>query len=239
MGMVKKFCTDAVLLHKGRMITSGDPDEVADRYRELIEEAQEKYSRADDQDRGLDDMLEREEEEDLEGVGSRGGSARDGSAGQEAKEAEILGVQVLDEKGVPADEVPSGSRIAVRVHARYAAALEESTIGITLRSKRAKVDVFSTDTTREEAPLGPKSAGEEATVDFAFEVPLRPGTYTVGAAVSATLEEDPSLEQAENETSFKITNSGSELSFGSMIHLPTQVEIHDPGSERERPTRSA
>ncbi len=69
MGMVKKFCTDAVLLHKGRLITQGDPQEVADHYRELIEKAQEKDARPGDSDRGIDDMLEREEEEDLEGVG--------------------------------------------------------------------------------------------------------------------------------------------------------------------------
>ncbi len=155
------------------------------------------------------------------------------------KLAEVLGVQVLDEGGEPAEEVPSGSRITVRVSARYAAALEESTIGIKLHSKRAGVDVFSTDTTREEVPPGPRQAGEETTVDFAFEVPLRPGKYAVGAAISAGSGEDPALERVEEEASFRISNSGSELSFGSLVHLPTWVEIRGPEDERERPTRSA
>ena len=233
MGMVKKFCTDAILLHKGRLITSGNPDEVADHYRELIEKAQEKDSKPGSPDRGLDDMLEREEEEDLEGVGS-GKSARKG-----AREAEIRSIEVLDERGEPASEVPSGSKMTVRVGARYAAAVEESTIGITLRSKRFEVDVFSTDTTREGTPPGRREAGEEAWVDFTFEVPLRPGKYDVGAAVTASREEDPSLDRAEESASFKITGVGSDLSFGSMVHLPTHVEVHDPGNEQERPTRSA
>jgi ABC-type polysaccharide/polyol phosphate transport system ATPase subunit len=238
MGMVKKFCTDAVLLHKGRMITSGNPEEVADRYGELIEEAQERYSRTDGPDRGLDDMLDREEEEDLEGVGSRNGSARDGSPRQGAREAEIQGVQVLDEKGEPASEVPSGSTVTIRVHARYAVAVEDSALGITLRSKRVGVDVFSTDTEGEETPLGHRQAGEQTTVDFTLEVPLQAGTYTVGAAVSVA-EEDPYLDQAGQAASFKITNVGSEPSVRGLVRLPTRVEIHDPGGERERPTRSA
>jgi len=235
MGMVKKFCTDAILLHKGRLVTSGDPEQVADHYRDLIEKAQEKDSRAGT-DRGLDDMLDREEEEDLEGVGSRNGSASEQSSRQEAKEAEIRGVQVLDEKGEPIREMPSGSRITVRVRARYAAAVEESAIGIALQSKRAGVDVFSTDTTREEALLGPRKAGEEVAVDFTLEVPLEPGTYTVGATVSIPGEEKPHFDQA---TSFKITRAGSELSIGGLIHLPTRVEIHDLEGEQERPTQSA
>jgi ABC-type polysaccharide/polyol phosphate transport system ATPase subunit len=236
MGMVKKFCTEAILLHRGRLVTSGDPEEVADRYRDLIEKAQEKDNRTGGTDRGLDDMLDREEEEDLEGVGSRNGSASEQSSRQEAKEAEIRGVQVLDEKGEPIRETPSGSRITVRVRARYTAAVEESAIGITLQSKRAGVEVFSTDTTEEEVPLGPRKAGEEVAVDFTLEVPLQPGTYTVGATFSVPGEESPYRDQT---ASFKITRAGSELSIGGLIHLPTRVKIHDPGGERERPTRSA
>jgi ABC-2 type transport system ATP-binding protein len=239
MGMVKKFCTDAVLLHKGRMVTSGSPEEVADRYRELLENAQKQEAiRTGVPDRGLDDMLDREEEEDLEGVGPRNGSARDESPGRDAREADIHDVQVLDEKGEPVDEVPSGSRITVRVCARYAAAVEESAISITLRSKRAGMDVFSTDTTKEETPLGPREAGEGATVDFTFDVPLQAGTYTVDAAVSVPRGEDSYLYQAE-EGSFKITNVGSEPSVRSLVHLPTRVQVHDPEGEREKPTRPA
>jgi len=129
--------------------------------------------------------------------------------------------------------------ITVRVHARYAAALEESAIGISLQSKRAEVNVFSTDTTTQETPLGPKKAGEEAAVDFTLELPLQAGTYTVDAAVSVPGEDDSRVDEAKEASSFKLTKAGSELSFGGMVRLPTRVEIHEPGGERERPTRSA
>jgi len=229
MGMVKRFCTEAVLLHKGRMVTTGDPEEVADRYRELLESAQEKDNRAGSPDRGLDDMLDREEEEDLEGVGSRKGSR------QSAGEAGIQGVQVLDDKGEAASEVPSGSRITVRVHARYAAAVEESVLGITLHSKRAGVDVFSTDTSREETPLGQRQEGEQVTADFTFGVPLRPGSYNVAAAVYDSQGE--TLDQMDAAASFKLTRSGEDRPLKGLVLLPTTVEIHGP--EQEKSSQSA
>ena len=239
MGMVQKFCTDAILLHKGRLVTAGSPQEVAESYKELLENAQQKDNRAGGSDRGLDDMLEREEEEDLEGVGSKNDSARDNSSRRNAKEAEIQGVQVLDEGGEPVSEVPSGSTVTVRVHARYATAVEDSAIGITLRSKKAGVDVFSINTEAQKTPLERMQVGEQTTVDFTFELPLQAGTYTVSAAVSVPREEDSYLDEAKEASSLKITNVGSEPSAASLIYLPTRVEIHGPDGERERPSRPA
>jgi ABC-2 type transport system ATP-binding protein len=242
MGMVKKFCTEAVLLHKGRMVTSGSPAEVADRYQELLESAQKQDARTGVPDRGLDDMLDREEEEDLEGVGSKNGSAGGASTRsprQDAGEAEIEAVRVLDEEGEPAGEVPSGAVVTVRVNARYSAAVEESAIGITLRSKKAGVEVFSTDTGREGSPLGPKETGEQTTVDFTFGVPLQPGTNTVDAAAFGGREEAACLDRADGAASFKVTRAGSELPVGGLVRLPTKVDIHGPDGGLEGPGRSA
>ena len=221
MGMVKKFCTDAVLLHKGRMVTSGSPADVADRYQELLESAQ-KQEVSKPQDRELDEMLEREEEEDLEGVGSGRSST---------SESGIEAVHILDDSGQPTGAVPSGSRITVRVRARYAATVEESVLGITLNSAEAGVAVFSTSTATEGTPLGRREAGEEAAVDFTFEVPLGAGTYTVDAALTVP-EEGKRLDRAREAASFEITGSEPGL-----LRLPTRVEVHGP--DAERPSRSA
>jgi hypothetical protein len=176
-------------------------------------------------------MLDREEEEDLEGVGSRNGSR------QRAREAGIQGVQVLDDKGEPASDVPSGSRITVRVHARYAATVEESALGITLHSKRAGVDVFSTDTSVEKTPLGQRQEGEQVTVDFTFGVPLQPGSYNVAAALYDAQGEI--LERMDAAATFKLTRSGEERPLKGLVLLPTAVEIHSPDGEQEKSSRSA
>jgi ABC-type polysaccharide/polyol phosphate transport system ATPase subunit len=253
MGMVKQFCTDAILLHEGRLVTSGSPYEVADHYKELLEEAVQKYSQTDGTDRGLDDLLDSEEEEDLEGVGSRDGSARPGGG---ARGTGIRTVEVLDEKGEPVSTVRMGSTVTVRVHARYAEAAEKSALGITLQSRKAGMAVFSTDTNREGTSLGSREASEEATVDFTFEVPLQPGTFTVDAAVSVPQGEGSYLDRAKEAASFRVTRTGEpparsreartdtgpnwgELSIGGLVHLPTRVEVHNPEGKRERPGKAA
>jgi ABC-2 type transport system ATP-binding protein len=241
MGMVKKFCTHAVLLHKGHMVTSGDPDEVADRYKELISSAQEKEeARTATPDRQLDDMLDREEEEDFEGLpASRKGPAAETTRGghSDTEGARIQTVELLDDKGEPVDTVTWGSTLTVRVHVQYAEAVSDSSLGITLRSKKAGVDVFSTDTAREKTPLGHREEGERATVDFTFKVPLQPGSYNVDAVVSDPQRED--LHRMEKAAVFKITRSEGERSAQGLVHLPTKVEIHAPEGEQERPSRSA
>jgi ABC-type polysaccharide/polyol phosphate transport system ATPase subunit len=237
MGMVQKFCTDAILLHKGRLVTAGSPEEVANHYKELLENAQQKDNRAGGSDRGLDDMLDREDEEDLEGVGSGNGSARDKYPRQDVREAEIQGVQVLDEVREPVSEVPSGSTVTVRVHARYATAVNDSALGITLRSKKAGMDVLSTDTEGEEASLGSMQTGEQTTVDFTFDVPLQAGMYYVDAAIFVSGEED--LDRVEQAASFKVTRAGSESYTGGLVRLPTKVEIHGPDGGQASPSRSA
>jgi ABC-2 type transport system ATP-binding protein len=230
MGMVKKFCTEAVLLHKGRLMTSGDPGEVADRYRELLESAQEqKGTQTGDRDRQLDEMLDQEDEEDVpRASSSRNGSTRSSHDG--TGEAGIERVEVLDENGGTVDEVSSGSTLTVRVHIQYAKAVSDSVLGITLHSKRAGVDAFSTET-----PLGERKAGERVAVDFTFEVPLQPGSYNVGAAVSDS--EGKTLDRTDAAVTFKLTRSGEERSVKGLVRLPTTVEIHSP--EGEQPSRSA
>jgi ABC-type polysaccharide/polyol phosphate transport system ATPase subunit len=41
MGMVKRFCTQAVLLHKGRLLSVGDPEEVVEHYEALLADSKE------------------------------------------------------------------------------------------------------------------------------------------------------------------------------------------------------
>jgi hypothetical protein len=150
-------------------------------------------------------------------------------------DVEIEAVQVLDEKGRPVNTVPSGSTLTVRVHLRYTRTVEDSTLGITLRRKRAGMNLFSTDTDGEGTTLGPRERGERAMVDFTFEVPLQPGNYTVSAVVFTPETEDSYATLADSAAAFKITRSGRPVR--GLVRLPTKVEIGDP--EREVPGRSA
>jgi ABC-2 type transport system ATP-binding protein len=234
MGMVKRFCTEAILLHKGRLVTTGSPEEVVDHYEQMLAKSQEmKNAGPSELDKQLDYEIEHEDEDDTptkaEGPGTPDHRRIVGGA-------EILGLELLDESGQPADTLPSGATLTVRVRLRYDEAMEDSTLGIALQSERAGLEVFSTDTALEGAPLGRKDKGEQATVDFTLVMPLGPGIYRVDASLTNPQAEDSDVARTQNGPTFEITKEGALDPVRGLVRLPAKVEIHGQEGRRERPT---
>ena len=221
MGMVKRFCTEAVLLHKGRLVTTGSPEEVVDHYEEMLSKSQEmKRAGQSELDKQLDYEIEHEEEDDA--------STKDDNPGTPniVGGAEILGLELLDENGQPADALPSGATLTVRVRLRYDEAMEDSTLGIALRSEGAGLEVFSTDTVLEGVPLGRRDEGEQATVDFKFGMPLGPGTYKVDATLTDPQADDSCVARTQNGATLEISREGAIAPVRGLVRLPARVEIH-------------
>jgi ABC-2 type transport system ATP-binding protein len=240
MGMVKRFCTEAILLHRGRLLTKGSPDEVVDRYEELLAKSQEmKDADGSELDKQLDYEIEHEDEEDTptRGDAPSAGTTRDASS--VTGEAEILGLELLDESGQPADALPSGAILTVRVRLRYDEAVEDSTLGISLHSERAGLEVFSTDTALEGVPLGRMDAGEQTTVDFTFVVPLGSGPYNVDAALTDPQANGSDVARTQHAATFEITQDGTLAPVRGLVDLPTDVEIRGLEARQEGPGRPA
>src|SRR5829696_9179598 len=90
MGMVRRFCTEAILLHRGRLLATGSPDDVVDQYEELIAKTEEmKDLKTSDLDEQLDYEIDHEDEEDTP-AGDPGASRTKNTRGV-AGGAEILG----------------------------------------------------------------------------------------------------------------------------------------------------
>ena len=179
MGMVNRFCTDAVLLDRGHMIMRGTPEEVVGEYRSALERSQnKKAARNAERDQQLDYTIAHEDEDDMPDPpkGNRGQPRPTG-------EAEILDVKLLDEHGQSADTVQPGSNLTVEVRARYAQAVERSALGAVLRDGSGTL-LFATSTEMGESPPGAREEGEDVTVNFTFRAPFHPGRYGVEATVS-------------------------------------------------------
>ncbi len=215
MGMINRFCTDAVLLNRGHMIARGIPEEVLGEYRSVLEKSQNKKdARNTERDQQLDYAITHEDEDDM--PDSPNGTVQSRRA---TGEAEILGVELLDENREPTARVSSGSNLTVRVRARYTQAVEESSFGVVLRNLSGMI-LFATSTGMEGVELGARVQDEVVTVDFTFGVPLRPGDYGVETTVSG----DGLLGRIEEAEIFEVV--AEEHPVRGLVHVPTRVEVH-------------
>jgi ABC-2 type transport system ATP-binding protein len=228
MKTIEDFCTEAILLHKGRKIAAGETTEVIHHYDALASGilAQRRNPNTD------------------------GGQDQDGDVGTDGEGgARIRSVELLDEHLNPLDTspppaappvIPFDSTITVRVHVEYLGAVKDSRISIRLDNETDDVKVFSISTsnrlanTLEEVSLKEMEKGERVMVDFTFKVPLPHSLHTVTAAVRAG-EERLTLDQVK---AFALSIAEPEEgSVSGIVRLPTDIKIYAP--QRERQGRSA
>ncbi len=238
-GLVKDFCSEAILLHEGRMVAQGDVAETADHYQALLANAQAKRGRnlLGSDGKPVDYQMDNEEGEsfaepefkenpDLE---RRARRLRHGTG-----EARISNVEILDEEESPIKEVSPDSTITIRAHLEYRESVENSVLGITLRNK-AGLDVFSTNTNLEKQRLGRRRKGERVVVDFTLGVPLKHGPYSVTAFVSYAANQPLYMDWVDVAAVFEIARPEGRGPIPGLFHIPTDVEIHS--LDRERPGR--
>jgi ABC-2 type transport system ATP-binding protein len=141
MSMVKNFCTQAILLHAGRMIAAGETTEVINRYQDLISSASKGKNRQQmNGGRPPEQAVTSEEEKAPEGptfkedadFERRVAHLRSGT-----EEVRIRGVELLDGRLRSVKAVASGSKVTVRVHLEYLEAVKDSEIIIELRDHQA------------------------------------------------------------------------------------------------------
>ena len=239
--MIRNFCTEALLLHQGEMVTSGGVGETLDRYQALVSSAEAKKRGKIQKEK---DPGKKEDPatkiEGFDGPGKIGTPAFKNDPELERRstlrygtgEAIISNVEVLDEDQQVTEKVVSGSTVSVRVYLQYESGVGNSSLGITLRNP-AGLEVFSTSTKAENVRIGRKTRGEQVIVDFTFEVPLQQGAYSVSVALSRAGNKDLHLDRVDVAAVFKIARPRGAGPIDGLVDLPTHVEVHTPAREQE------
>lgn len=248
-GMIRNFCSEAALLHQGALLGHGSTSDILDRYQALLSSA-EAQRNAGEQAVEYDVEQEEREEEGLNGpekpsfkedpeLERRPAGLRHGTG-----EARIAGVEVLDGTGDTADEVDPSSTVTIRVHLEYLEDVDPNVLTVALRNK-AGLEVYSTDTGAERIRIGRRRKGERITVDFNVSVMLQHGDYSVTASVSPQKQRLLYLDWIDVAAVFKVSRPSDRGPIRGLVHLPTQVEIHDSSrksgtqSNRQEQNRSA
>jgi ABC-2 type transport system ATP-binding protein len=231
-GMIKNFCTEAVLMHQGEILSHGDTSETLDQYHALISRATAEQNSGPSTYSEEDQKIEEEDEEELQNPGYRespsvkakGQGLRHGTG-----DARIENVEVLDELYNPVKAITFDSPLTVRAHIRFAKAVEDGVLSLTVRNE-AGLDLFSTSTGAERTPLKKRGEGEQTIVDFTFRAPLKHGTYSVNAAIFSSRQKNVYLDWVDVAAVFEVPIPTRRAPVGGLVYLPTTVEIHAPTS---------
>jgi len=187
---VKNLCDSAIWLEHGKLKAIGEPDAVVGKYLAAMTLRRDPY--AND---GIRSSTARVANGNglvvrtLPNVDHRWGN----------RHAEIIGIQILDARGIPCETSEHGGPIVVRVSAAFHEDVAQPIVGIMMRNRLGE-DICGINTSAEGVELPPARAGQCFTVDFNLKLPLLvPGNYHVSPAVAqGTYEEFVICDVVEN-----------------------------------------
>ncbi len=230
MGSVDRFCDHAILLEHGRMVDSGIPREVGNRYLEL------NFSRLA---RMAEAQVEAEQDTDQgEQPATLGTVAADGLPSPEDDpvverrsgdtRADITDAWFETAAG-RAEILPTGMPATFAMRVRFDHQVESPVFDAELRNTDGETVLVCT--TRDDRTPAKYAAGEEIEVRFAFDNYLGPDRYTVTASVAREGSGLAWLDHREDFMSIVVTSANPS---GGLLELPTQITIdRDPGEVPE------
>jgi ABC-type polysaccharide/polyol phosphate transport system ATPase subunit len=216
MGLVKAICSEAALLHRGRLVRVGHPADIVNYYHGDVSTAAvgRNASPSPPATRPAHALFKPDPDFDR-----RTGLFRHGSGA-----ARIRNVELLAADDRPVSIVPFGSQVTLRVHVEFLEDVPFSILGFYFRDKTG-VDLVGTNTNEEGRPLPPRRAGETLVVDFRQAVPLQPGPYSVSTAIAYSPTQPLYLDWVDHALVFEVLPPGPKH-IHAKVWLPVTITIH-------------
>ncbi|MDX2186805.1 MAG: ABC transporter ATP-binding protein [Opitutaceae bacterium] len=185
MGSVLELCDRAVLLEGGKMSFIGPADEAVRLYeatgvKALFSETS--ASRTVTPGTWAEERKLRDIDPDSAGNPEPQTPSMD-TGSLLTEKAELLAVELTDGEGRLTEVVTSGKSVLLSIRVRFAIALDDPHIGFKIRDKFGRI-IFETSSYCLRKAIGPVAAGQELLSQFAFEMPLEEGEYSVVIGVA-------------------------------------------------------
>ena len=201
-GAVRALCDRAVLLEGGRKVKDGPPGEVLDYYHALV--------------------LDRERKAGIVQQGGANGSATSTRSG--GGEIEVERIELLGRDGEPRMLLNCGEAITLRLICRVHADVANLVVGIMLRDKVGN-PVFGSNSHLLGLPLTDLKGGETLQIDFAQELDLGPGSYSISYGLTDASDGiTQTYDWKDGALVFELLNRDYPPSIG-MALLKTKVRV--------------
>lgn len=181
---VQNLCTRGLLLHEGRLLHDGSPEECVTRYFTIGGRKSVAVPVAAGTHPAVDAERRRDvvDHDILPRARSRHGD----------RTLEFAAVAFLNEHGSHEPEIALGQQGTVRMLVRAREAMSHPAIGIQLFDRMSNL-IFSAGTPQLRFNLSPLAAGEEVLLDFRLGFDVQPGEYTLGFDAAEIGEDGPNI----------------------------------------------
>lgn len=214
---IRTLCSTAVLLHKGQQVNLGRPEHLLNQYLKMMTDLElELESRLPEIPPTVSNP-EFATTEDFSRV-------RRGS-----QTMQITHVSLLDELGESSERLPTvtfGELATIRVELQARTDIPELIVGFFICDKNG-VEILGTNTQEEGLTVSSLSAGQQVTIEFRLNIPLRPGSYslTVACAESSL---GITADWIENVFVFQVLPSPTGKRIHSLVYQPVETQILYP-----------
>ena len=167
---IRALCSQALLLHDGRIEALGKPTDVLNRYQKLIMARESAYEETQP-------VNEADETVELEAPPKVSFTYRHGDGS-----AAVTSVELLNATHHRVEFVESGEEIVIRVRVHFREALEAPVCGFLIRNRHG-IHLYGTNTDLQQVNFGPVQQGEIVEVSFNFNCWLAPDSYSLTIGV--------------------------------------------------------
>lgn len=218
LAMIRSICTQALLLHSGRMEALDDPATIANLYH-----ARSSSADAPAQLRGNGAGLATKSEVRFQADPAFDERIRLFRHGTGA--AKIRQIELLDEEGRRITDVAFNQDVVLRVHVEYYQDAPFSILGFGIRDKGG-TDVVGTNTYEEHVSLPPRKAGETLVVDFRHRLPIAHGTYSISSAVAYDRSRPEYYDWVDNALILNVLPPDSGKAIHGKVWIPVEIAVH-------------
>jgi lipopolysaccharide transport system ATP-binding protein len=226
-GAIKTLCNSAVMVHDGKMHTSGLPNAVIIEYMKLLtdlelnivqahqpETNQNYQEKAEDYPQNSQQLNESDSVKPKEKIKRRGSSR-----------ALIEKIKLLNHLGEDDGESPIFSfneEVKLVVDIKAYEALKSCLLGFYICDKNGN-EILGTNTFEENLKIGAVEAGETIQIKFKFKIPLRNGSYSLTVAAAESYQV-LTLDWIDNAIVFQVLPPDTGKIVHALIDHPVEVE---------------
>lgn len=209
------LCSSAILLHQGQLVNIGRPGQIMNQYLKMMTD--------------LELELENRTPKKSSSTNSndRLATTSDFSRVRRGSQTiQIVSVSLLDQAGETSEHLPTvtvGEFATIRVKLCAVTDLPEPIVGFFICDKNG-VELLGTNTQEEDVALGSVSSGQELTVEFRLNIPLRPDSYSLTVACA---ESDLAItsDWIENVLVFQVLQSPQGKQIHALIDHPVETKV--------------